>query len=289
MPSSGDALDEIAVELYTLPPGEFTAARNARAKAVDDASLASRIKTLRKPLLAAWAVNLFARESADELREVLDLAAELREAQEDLDAKALTKLGRERRALVRSLAGKAADLAAERGERLTPSTVEAVQNTLNAAMFDENAAAAVATGRLVRPLEAGSDASTDLTDAVAGSLDTSRAQHDRPLTDEVSARRARKERERQARAAEDELARAERAQEETERRWTTLQERTDSLAARERQLRAELERIQQDLGRAEAELAEAGPARAEAEKRVEEAARTADETRDRLAADEKSR
>src|SRR6478735_10130604 len=62
-PAADDAarLDAIAVELYALPPDDFTSARNARAAAADR-SLAARVKTLRKPTAAAWAVDLLARD-----------------------------------------------------------------------------------------------------------------------------------------------------------------------------------------------------------------------------------
>src|SRR6478735_4794190 len=58
---SAAQLDAIAVELYSLPPDDFTAARNARA-AASDRALAARVKTLRKPTAAAWAVDLLARD-----------------------------------------------------------------------------------------------------------------------------------------------------------------------------------------------------------------------------------
>ena len=99
MPPADDdaALDEIAVELYALTPEEFTAARNARA-AASARALAARVKALRKPTVAAWAVDRLAREG--QLADALDLAAALRDAQDDLDAAELSRLGRQRRGLV---------------------------------------------------------------------------------------------------------------------------------------------------------------------------------------------
>ena len=77
------------MELYALPPDDFTSARNARAAAADR-SLAARVKTLRKPTAAAWAVDLLARDG--QLAEALELADALREAQDDLDGAELARL-----------------------------------------------------------------------------------------------------------------------------------------------------------------------------------------------------
>ncbi|MGW4517724.1 hypothetical protein ACWEO4_38520 [Streptomyces sp. NPDC004393] len=48
--------DAVADELYGLPPGEFTAVRDERAKAAraaGDRDLAERIRRMRRPTLAA--------------------------------------------------------------------------------------------------------------------------------------------------------------------------------------------------------------------------------------------
>ncbi len=57
-------LEEIADELYGLPPEEFTAARDARACALraSDRALADAVCALRRPTTAAWLVDLLVRE-----------------------------------------------------------------------------------------------------------------------------------------------------------------------------------------------------------------------------------
>ncbi|MFZ8420371.1 hypothetical protein ACO1MI_13740, partial [Staphylococcus aureus] len=87
-------------------------ARNARAEEVGG-TVGRRIAKLRKPTLAAWAVNLLARDG--QLGEAVELSQALREAQDDADAAEMTRLGRQRRQLVAALARRAADLAAEAG------------------------------------------------------------------------------------------------------------------------------------------------------------------------------
>lgn len=256
-------LEEIAAELYALPPREFTAVRDSRAKQLTDAALAKKVGALRKPLLAAWVVNLFAREQTQALGGALELAAELRDAQDDLDARALTDLGRQRRALVRALAQQASELASAHGEKITQATTDAVERTLNAAMFHAEAALAVASGRLVRPLDAASDDTADVSDAVAGDLDTASAAPAptprRP--DELAARRARKAAEDELRTAERALRKAEQDRDALERKAKAgaensarLRERLDELGKETERTRQELDRQKKESGDLEALL-----------------------------------
>lgn len=269
-------LDDIALELYALPPGEFTPARNARAKELDG-DLAAQVRALRKPLLAAWVINLFAREHADELGQALELAKDLREAQADLDAKALTKLTRERRALIRGLARHAAELAGERGERITQATSEAVEQTLNAAMFDPDAAVAVASGRLIRPLEASGSYPDDLADAVAGRADAT-AKEPRAPVDEVQERRARKAAER-VRAAEKALEQAERENRDLEERWKTADARAQELDEHAAELEEELTAVRKKAERARKELDRLDAQRSEGSTRLDAARQAVEDAR----------
>ncbi|MFC0197625.1 transposase, partial [Microbacterium arthrosphaerae] len=168
MEAADDAqLDAIAAELYALPPAEFTAARNRRAERSGGA-LAKRLKALRKPTVAAWAVNLLA--GGGQLADAVELSAALREAQDDLDGAELARLGRQRRQLVAALAKQAVGLAEEAGGTVSAAARDDVEKTINAAVMDAAAAAAVLTARLVKPLEAGDIEPEMLADAVGGSL-----------------------------------------------------------------------------------------------------------------------
>ncbi|HEX6580351.1 MAG TPA: hypothetical protein VF195_05715, partial [Actinomycetota bacterium] len=63
-----DGLEGRIDELYGLPLERFTAERDALAKelaSAGDRDGAARVKALRKPVVAAWAVNLLAREDPD--------------------------------------------------------------------------------------------------------------------------------------------------------------------------------------------------------------------------------
>jgi len=161
-----DGLVEAALDLSVVPPDGFVAARTARA-AEAPKPLAAEIKKLRKPAPAAWVVNLLARDRRAELEDLLDLGAELRQAQHDLDREAITRLVAERRTRVPGLARAGASLAEEAGHPVTAAVVTAVANTLDAALADAGAADAVRSGRLVRALESIGFEPVDLAEAVA--------------------------------------------------------------------------------------------------------------------------
>lgn len=78
------ALAKEATHLYALPPGQYTAARNARAKKLraKNPELADAVARLPKPSLAAAAVNTLARDQPSEMRELIQAGRRLRAAQE---------------------------------------------------------------------------------------------------------------------------------------------------------------------------------------------------------------
>ncbi len=261
-------LTEIAADLYVEPPAAFTAARDAIVKSTTDRELAAQIRKLKRPSVAAWVVNVFARERAAQLGDALRLAEELREAQADLDAVTLSALGRERRTLTNRLAQNAADLAVARGERVTQATLEAVRQTLSAAFFDADAAAAVASGRLVRELDPSGD--VDVAGAVAGGEVTT-PEIIRPAADEVGERRERRAAERALRDAEKDLERAERARAAADDARREQRERLERLTARAAELEAELARTAEGIAATRSALAEAEESAAADEARLEAA------------------
>jgi hypothetical protein len=250
-PADTDELDAIAAELYALPPAEFTAARNARAAAAGRA-VGARIKKLPKPAVAAWAVSLLAREG--QLGDALELASALREAQDDLDAAELSRLSAQRRALVAALSKQAVGLAGERGVTVGAAAREDVEKTINAAVMDAAAAAAVMTGRLVRALEATGFEHVDLTDALGGSAVDGSAAPPPPRRDDLAERRARREAEKAAREADRAASEAERDLARIETRLGKARSRADLLHERLDDLRAEVERLEAEAAAADAEV-----------------------------------
>lgn len=250
--ASGSTVDEVAAELYRLPPDAFTAARDARA-ATADAADAAQIKALRKPVVAAWAVNLLVGDG--QLAEAIELAAALREAQDDLDAAELRRLGSQRQQLVASLAKRAAALAEDAGHPLAAAARDAVAQTINAAVMDERAAAIVLTGRLRKPLDAGALDDLDPGEVVTGSPPTGTSVRAASDPDELAARRARKAAERAARDAERAATAAERDRGGAEAAERKAREHADLLHERIAEARARLERLESEAQTADADLA----------------------------------
>jgi len=149
-------VDEIADELYGLAPEDFTTARDAAARDARDPATSKAIKALRKPTAAAHAVNRIVRDRPDDVAELLAVGEQLRTAMArgGGDVRELTE---QRRALVSDLSAHA-----------PPSVKADVAATLEAATADPELAAAVRSGRLVRPLHyAGFGALPDVSEAVA--------------------------------------------------------------------------------------------------------------------------
>jgi len=145
-------LEEVAAELYSLAPEEFTAARNARAKQAKDEGddgLAAQLRRLRKPTVGAWLVNQLVRRNRAQVEQLFDLGAKLRAAQGTLGADALRALGEQRRRLTRAVAEQAADIGREEGRKVSAQVVTAVEETLRSAMVDPQAGSALATGLIV--------------------------------------------------------------------------------------------------------------------------------------------
>lgn len=142
-------------ELYRLPPEAFTDAREERADQARDmgeAELATAIRRLRRPTTAAWAVNLLSAHESERLSTLMDVGQRLRSARSSGAGAELRRGDQERVDLTRVLADRAAELAAGQGRPLKPAMLDQVTETLNAAVSDADAAAAVREGALTKPL-----------------------------------------------------------------------------------------------------------------------------------------
>ncbi|UDL97964.1 hypothetical protein [Streptomyces longhuiensis] len=144
--------DDVAEELYRLPPVQFTAARNAQvaeARRAGDAATARRIAALHKPTLAAWVSNLLARQK-EEARQLLELAEALREAHRTLDPEQFRTLSHRQHVVIAGLARQAGGLARQAGLPVSPSVLHEVEQILRAALADPEVAEQWATGRLTK-------------------------------------------------------------------------------------------------------------------------------------------
>jgi hypothetical protein len=144
-----------AEELYALSPGDFTAARDeqvAQARTSGNRDLARAIGALRRPTVSAWLVNQLAREAGDQVGELLALGESLRRAQQDLAGEQVRELSAQRRRLVAALVTEAKRLAERDGRAVGLQVEREVEATLQAALADADAAAAVRAGCLASPL-----------------------------------------------------------------------------------------------------------------------------------------
>jgi hypothetical protein len=269
-------LEEAARQLYALPPQQFTAARDARAadeKGTGDEELAASVRSLRRASASAWAVDLLARDAADDLDALVDLGDRFRTAQAEGDRAALAGLTRERKEALAGLASRARLLASEAGHPLSAAALAEVDQTLRAAVADASAAAAVRSGRLVRALAADGLEEADLTDAVAGAAPEGvaparlRAAADRADGDggdedadaggAGSAGRSRtRTREAARRAAEKAADDAEREADDAEAALAEVDERATRLAHDRDEVLGQLRRLRDEFAAAERRSAE---------------------------------
>lgn len=305
-------LDEVADELYAVPPDEFVAVRKQRqdeARAAGDRTLAREVGALPKPTTAAWVANLLAREQRAEIEGLVELGGLLREAQESLAGDQLRALDRQRSQLLTALTRQATALARERGVRVGGTVETQVADTLRAAMADPEAGEALLSGRLTGAMSYSGLGTTGSRPALrlvpprpepprerdrqrGGTSaarrrrdeDARRAAEEEARRREEEARRAAEERRRrelaEARAAAEEAtalaAEAVAAAEEERHRVDDLDARRADLQARVQELADELARAEQQAADTAEELERAERHRRTAERHATEAAAARD-------------
>jgi hypothetical protein len=162
-----DALADVARALLRVAPADFVGERAERVRELRgaDRELAAAVGKLRKPAPAAWVIDLLAVEGA--LDEAVDLGPSLRAAQEHADPTEIATLRKERTRVVTALARDGAGLAADAGHEVADAVLAQVRATIEAAMADQHAGAAVRSGLLVRALESVGFDAVDLDGALA--------------------------------------------------------------------------------------------------------------------------
>ena len=164
-------LADVAARLYALPFDDFVAARTLAAKDAaavkEQRTLAAEVRSLPKPSVAAWTVNMLAARRPETLRELTGLGTSMRAAQSSLDAPELRRLGQVRRQLLGSAVKAAREVAEQQGRKISGAIAAEVEATLRAATADAGAAAAVQSGRLLRGLSADGVDVVDVSGAVA--------------------------------------------------------------------------------------------------------------------------
>ena len=147
-------------DLYGLPLDRFVAERGALAKSLradGKRDEAAEVAKLRKPSVAAWAVNQLVRTQSREVKALFKAGDQLQRAQADLlagkgDAGKLRAAAEREREAVDELTEAARGLLSSEGHELAQATLDRVSDTLHAAALDEDARGEVQDGCLVREL-----------------------------------------------------------------------------------------------------------------------------------------
>lgn len=306
-------LEEVADELYAVPPEEFIALRTARqdeAKAAGDRPLAKTIGSLPKPSTAAWVCNLLVRAHREELEGLVELGDLLRDAQHDLAGDQLRALNTQRGQLLNALTRQASALAREQGHRVGTSISTQVEETLRAAMADPEAGEALLTGRLTSPMSYSgmgtASARPDLrlvpppkpqtrpapapvkkTPAEAGSSERESAAVRRVREREEQRKAAEEKHRRQVARAEEAAEHARTVAEEAQSAAEEQRRQAEQLALEHADLQSQVEVLADRLAEAERHAAEAAAALKRAQRRssaAEHEAAEAADVRDRAVA-----
>ncbi|HEY7214680.1 MAG TPA: hypothetical protein VIC28_08620 [Thermoanaerobaculia bacterium] len=253
--------------LYRLPPEEFTPARNELAKRLrkeGQKDAAAEVQALPKPTPSAWAVNALFERQPKKMEALLGAGKRARAAQREAvsgrGAEALRESIRAARALSDELRWEAGQILAERGKPPSRTVMERIAANLQALAFSPAASEAAARGWLDRDLEPpGFEVLAGLQVAGAPVVDLAARRE--------AQRQAEEEKERPARAVQQEARHRGEAAEKARR------EREEREAEK---LRKQIEAAEEKLERARAEADALGQEAKEAEKAAADLRRQAE-------------
>ncbi|MCP2030891.1 archaellum component FlaC [Okibacterium sp. HSC-33S16] len=255
-------LESVASELYTSPLAGFVRARAAAVAAAKDAGekeLAREIGKLPKPSTGAWLANLLVTQRRDEVDELVSVGEALRSAEHKRDPNELRTLGRTRQQLIASISRLGSDLGDKAGTKPSAAALHELEQTLQAALADSDAADAVLTGVLVRGLTSNGVEPVDLSDALA--VSTSAAPRAAKRTskpklravDTTAAERDLDEARRKLTDAEDRADNALDTIETVRKQLKDVKPEVDRLTAERRDLKAQLAAVEEELATRSAE------------------------------------
>ena len=266
-------------DLYGLALDRFIPERASlvrQLRSAGDREQATVVAALRKPSVAAWAVNQLVRTQGREVNELFAAGDALRDVQAGVlagsaDARDLRSAAERERTAVDGLVATARGLLSSSGHELSAATVERVTQTLHAAALDDEARGEVSEGRLVRELRhvglGGGLGGEDTTAAARPSRASGGARGAAIARHGAKDRQAGKDRQ----TDEDRQTAKERKAAETAKRREREQARKQARAL-ERDAAREVDRAQRALRTAEEREARATQALREAEGAVHDAA-----------------
>ena len=149
-------LDEAADQLYAVDLDAFVAERTRLSRELRDAgdrAGAERVAKLKKPTVAAWALNQLARQRRRDVDLLLDAGHRLRQAQEGVvggaDRETFEKAQKTQRDTLRRLTQEASQLLGGASSQ----ALSQISGSLRAAAVSEEGRELLARGRFTTPLE----------------------------------------------------------------------------------------------------------------------------------------
>ncbi len=211
-------LDEATDHLYSVDLDAFVPERTRLARELRDAgdrSAAEQVAKLKKPTVAAWALNQLARQRRRDVDLLLDAGHRLRQAQEGVvggeDREVFEKAQKTQRDALRRLTQEASQLLGGASSQ----ALSQISGTLRAAAVSEEGRELLARGRFTTPLESeGFDVFGALPASRAGARPKKQARTQKANDELKKAKERLRELEKEASAAEREAERLERRVEE---------------------------------------------------------------------------
>lgn len=246
-----DATDRAVSELYQAAPEDFVARRDALVRRLKDEGRdddAATVRRLRKPTVAAWALNRLSAEVPDAIAGLIASGEALTEAQRGVigggSPAALHEATARRRALVAELTARAGAILREAG-RASDAHGEDIQGMLEAASVEAEAGERLRTGTVEKTVRPSSGFGLGLSLVDAGEVEPA---------DEVQPAATRADR---AAALDAEIASLTAAGEEQDRALTKAERARDRTMAAVETARERLETAKAALRDAEADLSAA--------------------------------
>jgi hypothetical protein len=275
-------------DLYGLALDRFVPARAALVKQLrgeKQRERANEVAALRKPSVAAWAVNQIVRTQPKALQALFAAGNDLARAQERAAAgkgggDAVRDATHRQREVVRELLEAAQGLLGSEGQGVSQATIERVGETLRAAANDEDARRQVAGGCLTRELRFVGLGIDGLTPSLGGEGDTGTLPgQETPQSDEPDQGRGGRRDRREANTESAAATREAETAREAEAERAAARERTAALKAARRteaHARRAAARAQKELASAQVRREQVVAALEEAETLVSVAAQRAE-------------
>jgi hypothetical protein len=244
MATGGEPREAEINRLYGLPLDEFTVARDELAKRLrgeGERGAAEDVKRLRKPSLAAWALNQVRRNDPQRVDELIAAGERLRDAQGRLlatgDRGLLRDAAAEERRLAQELVRLGEGQLRDAGHSVSATVQSKLWATVHAVAGDQEARDLLAAGRLLHDHE-----TSDLGLVAAGpGVQAPEAPTAKPRGPQTSARRAV---ERKLKDVERRLERARKRQQEIDEKLHEAEQRVTDARREAARAASELERAQ---------------------------------------------